>query len=68
MGKIVIYKTIFSFCTTPLENFHRRIMNERIIHKFYPRDGFHSAQQIIDHLVEHYEYSPEDFIIDKSCM
>ena len=67
MKKIVVYKTLFCFCATPLENFNKRIQNERLIHKFFPRDGFKSAQEIIDHLVKFYEYSPDDFIIDKSC-
>ena len=60
MSKLIIYKSLGTYCVTPEENYNAYIQDARAISKC---PGFKSAQEVIDYYAKYNWAKPDDFIV-----
>ena len=58
--KMVIYKSLGTYCVTTEENYNARIQNARAIHRM---QDFNSAAEVIKYYCSHFGSKAEDFTI-----
>lgn len=58
--KMVIYKSLGTYCVTTEENYNARIQDARAIHRL---EAFDSAEEVIKYYCTHFGSKADDFTI-----